>query len=106
MKEMCLQKLMDLVIFMQLSTALSKVLHPIEACILKFGRDTLFYSLFSDISYEYARGSLATDILSERGRHELYTAPGQYAMRFLLIHPKVRISASILVQEEVAKGRM
>jgi hypothetical protein len=37
---------------------------------------------------------------------QLYTALGQHLVRLLLVHPEIRVIASISAKEEIAEGGM
>jgi hypothetical protein len=63
MKEMHLQKLVDLVVVIDLSTTLLKMLHLVETCILNLWRKGLLYLTPLHISQKDARSIQATDIL-------------------------------------------
>src|SRR5215469_9792568 len=100
---MRLQELMNLVAVTKLSTTLLKMLDPVETGILKLRRKVFLKSTAHDISYTCARSVQFTDILFKRVRHKPYTAIGQLLMCLLPIHPEVWVTASILIEEEVAK---
>jgi len=52
MKEMRLQKPMDLVVIIQPSTALLEMLNPVVTCILNFRRKAFLHSTAVNISYK------------------------------------------------------
>jgi hypothetical protein len=99
---MLLQELMDLVVIVELSTTLLKMLDPVEACILNLGSKALLYSTAFDISDEHTGSALIADILLESCRYQTYTTVGQRPMRLLLVYLEVGI-APVFIKQEVAK---
>lgn len=97
---------MNLTVVMELHTTPLQVLDPVETGILNVWRKALLY--FSDlhIRYKHTGSVLIADILLESCRHKPYTTLGQRSMCLLLVHPEVRISVFVFVEEEVAKRRM
>jgi hypothetical protein len=103
MKQVDLQKLVNLAVIMELHISLLKMLDPVETCILNFRRKALFHLATLDISCKHTRGAQATDISLKGRGHKPYTVLGQHPMCMHLVHPEVRISAAVFVKEEVAK---
>jgi hypothetical protein len=60
---MLLEELIHLVIILKLSTALLKILDPVETSILKLWQETLLYLSTLDISYKHTRSIKSIDIL-------------------------------------------
>jgi hypothetical protein len=102
-KEMYLEELMDVVVVVKLSTALLKMLNPVETRVLDLWRKTLLYSTMLYVSHKCTRSLLSANILLERVRHKPDTVIGQCLMRLLLVYPEVRIGTSVFAKEEVAK---
>lgn len=65
-KKMLLQELMHLLIVVKLSTALLKMLDPVETCVLNLRRKTALNSTAIDIGYKHTRSVQATDVLLQR----------------------------------------
>jgi hypothetical protein len=67
---------MNSVVIAKLSTALLKMLDPVETSILNLRRNTLLHSATLDVGYKRTRNVLFTNVLFEKGRHKPYTAFG------------------------------
>ena len=57
---------MHLVVVMKLSTALLKMLDPVETCILNLRRKTMLNSTAFDVAYKQTGNVQATDVLLQR----------------------------------------
>jgi hypothetical protein len=65
-KEVYLEELMDLVVVVKLSTALLKMLNPVETGILDLWRKTLLSSTTPYVSYKCTKSLLSANISLER----------------------------------------
>jgi hypothetical protein len=66
MKKMLLQELMYFVGVVKLSTALVKMLNPVETCVLKLRWKTALDSTALGVGYKHTRSFQATDVLLQR----------------------------------------
>jgi hypothetical protein len=105
-KEVYLEKLMDLTIIENLSFTLVKMLNPVETRVPDLLRKTLLYLATLYVSHKCTRSLLSADILLKRVRHKLYTALSHPLMGSLVVYPKNQVSTSIFIKEEVAERRM
>ena len=103
MEQMLPQELMNLVVIIELSIALLKVVNPVKTCILNLGRKILLHSTAFYICQKHTGSAQATDVSLERVRHKLYATLSQSPMRFFLVHPKVEVIAPGFVEKEVTK---
>ena len=88
-KKMLLQKLIDLIVVVELFTTLLKMLDPVETCVLDPRRKPFMHSTALHISHENTWSAQVTDILLKRGRHELYAGIGQRPVPLFLIYPQL-----------------
>ena len=65
-KKMLLQKLMDLIIVVELFTTLLKMPDPVKTCVLDLRRKPFIHSTALHISHEHNWSAQATDILLKR----------------------------------------
>jgi hypothetical protein len=102
-KEMYLEKLMDVIIILKLSTALLKMQDPVETRVPDLWRKTQLYSTTLYASHKCTGVLLSAKIFLQKLRHKHDTVIGQHLMRLFLIYPEVQIGTSVFVGEEVAK---
>jgi hypothetical protein len=65
---------MNLVIVIECSTTILKMLDPVAACILNFGGKALLYSTVFYVSRKSSGSRLATDVSLESSRHKSHTS--------------------------------
>src|SRR5262249_44129230 len=97
---------MNLVVIAKLSATVLEMLHPVKTGILNLRRNASLDLIFLYICCKHTGSTYTTNILLESGGHEVYTTMSQYAVRLLLVHPEFRVTASVIIKKEVAKGRM
>jgi len=106
MKEVFQQKLMNMIIVIEVSTASLHMLDPVDACILDIWRKTPLYSTRFQVSGKSTGSLQTTYITREHSGQKLKAIVSQSPVRRLLIHPEMHVTASVFVKKEVAKGWM
>ena len=85
---MYLEELIDLVVIVKLSTAISEMLNPVQTCIFDLWGKKLLKPAVLYTRNKHPRSIHATDVFLKRARQKPYTAASYCLMCLFFVHPE------------------